>query len=109
MPPYGQSRKFPFSNPLANALVVIVGALAMGASVVLGFVALIALGSLLLVLVSIVGIRLWWFRRKLRRGTGAEAPSAGRNPQASRVRVDVIEGEYHVVSPPQDSRRNGET
>ena len=90
----GPGRRFPFGNPVANALVVLVGALAIGASVVLGFLAFVALGSILLVLAAIIGIRVWWLNRKLafcaRRG---DVP-----PDDGRVRIHVIEGEYRDVS-----------
>ncbi len=85
------TRGFSAGNPIANALVVIVGALAIAASIVLGFVAFIVLGSIILVLAAIVGIRVWWFNRQLRRqGPGPAAPDA-------RPEGGVIEGEYHVV------------
>jgi len=86
------TRGFSAGNPIANALVVIVGALAIAASIVLGFVAFVVLGSIILVLAAIVGIRVWWFNRKLRReGTGTGAPD--QRPPGD----GVIEGEYHVV------------
>lgn len=104
MSSYYQSRKMPFSNPLANALVVLVGALAIGASIVLGFIAFIALGTLILVLAAIVGIRLWWFNRKLRRGA-AGGPA---HPDAD-VQIKVIEGEFQVLRPDARSRTDRET
>ena len=84
-------RGIPAGNPIANALVVIVGALAIGASIVLGFFAFVVLGSILLVLGAIIGLRVWWFNRKLRRDLQDNATAE------SHVRVDVIEGEYTVV------------
>ncbi len=85
------TRGFSAGNPIANALVVIVGALAIAASIVLGFVAFVILGSIVLVLAAIVGIRVWWFNRQLQRqGPGTKPPDQG--PQGG-----VIEGEYRVV------------
>ncbi len=81
----------PGGNPIANALVIIVGALAIGASIVLGFVAFVVLGAILLVLGAVIGLRVWWFNRRLRRQVD-DAP-----PPAQRASGDVIEGEYHVV------------
>lgn len=103
---YYQNRKLPFSNPLANALVVLVGALAIGASIVLGFIAFVTLGSLILVLAAIIGIRVWWFNRKL-----ARQDKAGRPDSTTRgaVRVEVIEGEYRVVSTSKPADPDQET
>ena len=84
-------RGIPAGNPIANALVVIVGALAIGASIVLGFFAFVVLGSILLVLGAIIGLRVWLFKHK----TACEMQDNG--VAESRVRVDVIEGEYTVV------------
>ena len=84
-------RGIPAGNPIANALVVIVGALVIGASIVLGFVAFVILGSILLVLGAFIGLRVWWFNRKLRRGMQATAERGERQERG------VIEGEYRVV------------
>ena len=52
-------RGFTAGSPLASALVIIVGSLAIAASIVVGFFAFMILGSLLLVLAAVVSIRLW--------------------------------------------------
>ncbi len=89
---YGYSgRGLPAGNPIANALVIIVGTVVIAASIVLGFVAFVVLGSIALVLGAIIGIRIWWFNRKLQ--NSGEAPS---QPDAKSP-GGVIEGEYHVV------------
>lgn len=85
------NRSVPFGNPVANALVVIVGTLVIGASVVLGFFAFLVIASVVLVLGAIVSLRVWWFNRKLRRTPANQAPPPGS------ARLHVIEGEYHVV------------
>jgi uncharacterized membrane protein YphA (DoxX/SURF4 family) len=85
------NRSVPFGNPVANALVVIVGTLVIGASVVLGFFAFLVIASVVLVLGAIVSLRVWWFNRKLRRAPANQAPRPGS------TRLDVFEGEYHVV------------
>lgn len=91
-------------NPLANALMLVVGALAAGAAILLGFFAFVVLAGIVLVLAAIVGIRLWWFSRKLKREARRPSarPSAAHDEQASSGRV--IEGEYTVVS--TRARRN---
>lgn len=92
------NRGFPAGNPIANALVIVVGALAIGASIILGFFAFVALSSILVILAGIVGIRLWWFKRKFRRAAGAAA-DVSRQPHKP---GGVIEGEYHVVTDEKD-------
>ena len=85
------NRGIPVGNPIANALVVVVGALVIGASIVLGFFAFLVLASIVLVLGAIVSLRVWWFNRKLRREMENQPPRSGS------ARLHVIEGEYHVV------------
>lgn len=88
---FSSRRGFPAGNPIANALVIIVGALAIGASIVLGFFAFVLLASVLIVFSAFVGLRLWWFNRKFRRHN-KEAENKPQ-PQAD----GIIEGEYQVV------------
>jgi predicted lipid-binding transport protein (Tim44 family) len=85
------NRGIPAGNPIANALVIVVGALVIGASIVLGFFAFIALASIVLVLGAIIGLRVWWLNRKLARA--AKSSTTTRQSEPSKV----IEGEYHVV------------
>ena len=85
---------FPVGNPLTNALMVIVGAVLIGLSLVLGFVAFVAIGSVVLVMASIIGIRIWWLQRRLRK-EGVLRPETTRTRGD---RIEIIEGEYHVVS-----------
>jgi len=91
-------RGFPAGNPIANALVIVVGTLAIAASIVLGFFAFVVFGSALLILAAVVGIRLWWFRRKAARHPGRARPGASGAHQ-------TIEGEYHVVIEDRDDRQ----
>ncbi len=90
---FSSKRGFPAGNPIANALVILVGALVIGASIVVGFFAFVILASLFVIFAALVGIRLWWFSRKLRRsaGEGAAARATGERQGG------VIEGEYHIV------------
>jgi len=90
----------PAGNPLVNALMLVVGALAIGAAIVLGFFAFIVLSAIVLVLAAIVGIRLWWFRRNLRKGPVGGDDSDERR----RTSGGVIEGEYTVISTRTRSR-----
>jgi len=97
---YSSSKRgFPAGNPIANAFVIIVGALAIGASIVLGFFAFVILASILIVFSAIIGIRLWWFNRKLQKTQ--EQPGTPRPDRPG----GVIEGEYRVVIEEQDDRQ----
>jgi membrane protein implicated in regulation of membrane protease activity len=89
------NRGFPAGNPIANALVIVVGALAIGASLVLGFFAFLILTGLILIFASVVAVRVWWFRRKLKTSRGP----IGRPRQPSTSKQPVIEGEFRVVEP----------
>lgn len=88
----------PAGNPLANALVVIVGALAIGASIVLGVVAFVALGAIILVLAAVLGIRMWWLERKRPKRSGTVSGRGQSVPGDS----NVIEGECRVISADRD-------
>lgn len=94
---FSSRRGFPAGNPIANAVVIVVGALAIGASIVLGFFAFLILASVLIVFSAFVGLRLWWFNRKLRRQT----PDSEKRETAQPA--GVIEGEYRVVSNQRDN------
>ena len=89
---------FPAGNPIANVLVIIVGALAIGASIVLGFFAFVIVGSIVLIMASIIGLRVWWLKRKF----GGQIPSG--NEKYRSQAGGVIEGEFKVV----DDDRDGE-
>jgi hypothetical protein len=83
---------FPAGNPIANVLVIIVGALVIGASIVLGFFAFLILAAIVLMSAAVVGLRVWWLKRKMARGGGTPGPG-----DTVHTRIDVIEGEYRVV------------
>jgi hypothetical protein len=91
-------RGFPAGGPIASALVIIVGSLVIAASIVVGFFAFLLLGSLLLVLATIVSIRLWWIRRRMGKG---RSPGASSGPGADGT-PRTIEGEYRVIIDAKD-------
>ncbi len=96
-------RQFPASNPLANALVIIVGVVVIALSLVVGVVAFLALLAAAIVMAAVIWIRVWWLNRKL--GTGRkvhvnQARKAGTG-------AEVIEGEFRVVSHEQERDSGG--
>ena len=80
-------RGLPGGNPLANILVIVVGALVLAASFVVGFVALVVLASVVIMLAAVIGLRLWWLSWRARRAAGKSSTSNG-----------AIEGEFIVVT-----------
>ena len=84
----------PGNNPIANALVIVVGAVVIGLALILGFFAFLALGALVLVSTAVVGLRLWWLKRKLGRQNG----HAERRDESGQV----IEGEFLVMKDEQE-------
>lgn len=91
----------PAGNPLTNALMVIVGVLAVSAIIVLGIVAFLVVASIILVLAVIVAIRVWWHNRKLRK----EFDAGGRSGPGDGGDIQIIEGEYHTVSTRSERER----
>jgi len=91
-------RQFPAGNPLANALVVVVGAVVIAVSFVLGIVAFVALASAVLVMAAIIGVRVWWLNRKL----GARQKTHVNQKRKSATGAEIIEGEFRVVGPDKD-------
>lgn len=94
------NRGIPAGNPIANIFVILVGALVIGVSVVLGFVALLVLGSIISVLAAAIGLRVWWFNRKLRSKMSHRAGARESAP------AGVIEGEFQVLEDDRDDRRD---
>ena len=90
----------PAGNPIANVFVIIVGALAIGASIILGFFAFVIVGSIVLIMASIIGLRVWWFKRQLRRN--GSPTDTGPNQSATASKGGVIEGGYKVVADDRD-------
>lgn len=92
------NRGLPAGNPIANIFVILAGALIIAVSVVLGFVAFVVLGSIVAIFAATIGVRLWWFNRKLR-SKGGSAPPTGPTKSST-----YIEGEYSVVEDDRDDR-----
>lgn len=83
-------------NPLINALMVAGGVLALVALLVFSILAFLVIACIITVLAGIIGIRLWWRRRKLaRRAEQRQEPG---------TTGSVIEGEYRRVPSRRDER-----
>ncbi len=65
-------------------LVVIVGALVIGATIVLGIVAFVVLGGIILVLAAVLGVRMWWLGRRARRSNVVAWPEAAKTKQSGK-------------------------
>jgi protein-S-isoprenylcysteine O-methyltransferase Ste14 len=96
-------RQFPAGNPLANVLVVVVGAVVIAVSFVVGVVAFVALASAVLVMAAIIGVRVWWLNRQM----GTRRKNHVNQKGASSSRTEIIEGEYRVVGPDKDRDSTG--
>ena len=92
------NRGLPAGNPIANVFVMLVGAVIIAASIVVGFVAFLILGSIVAVLAAAFGLRIWWVNRGLKRRHQA------RNVDATSETVGIIEAEFRVVVDRRDDR-----
>jgi len=95
------NRHISTGNPIANVLVVIVGVLTIGAFIVLGVFAAVALSGVVLLMAAILGIRMWWLGRKL----PAQRQTATTQNQTGAADNNVIEGDFEVISADKDENR----
>lgn len=86
-------RQFPVGNPLANALVVIVGIIVIALSLALGFVVFVGIAGFMLIMAAVISVRAWWLKKRFGASTGAEQQKTSRRQETYRV----IEGEYREV------------
>ena len=75
------------------------------ASIVLGFFAFVVLGSAILIMAAVIAIRIWWFKRKLRK-QGLEQGHGFTPPPGEGEQRRTIEGEYHVIVEEHDDSRD---
>ena len=94
-------------NPLVQILSLLVFAVLLAGAVITGFLVIAVMLGLAVILGTVLAVRAWWFRRKLR-GRPPESgyeppPPPGPKPAQKRL----IEGEYEVVKQPdaEDARR----
>jgi uncharacterized iron-regulated membrane protein len=101
-------RQFTFqtsSNPLVQALSLLVFGVLLVGAVIMGAVVLAAIVGFGIIAAAVFYARLWWLKRKLR---GRAPPGAGTQQQGSTVRrARLIEAEYEVIEGerPGDKRR----
>jgi len=89
-------------------LVVVVGAIAIAVSFVIGIFAFIALAAAVIVLATVIGIRIWWLGIKARKDARYQR-HAGRPGSPEETGQLVIEGEYHVVPGKKDGNKPSQT
>lgn len=98
-----RNRQLPGNSPLANVLVVIVGAIAIAVSFVIGVFAFVALAAAVLILGAIIGIRVWWLG--VRPQNRQNRPRASESSDRQSPSDAVIEGEFHEIA--GDKPENG--
>lgn len=86
-------RQFPAGNPLANALVVIVGIIVISLSLALGFFVFIGIAGFMLVMAAVISVRAWWLGKRF----GATKDAEQVRTSSKRETHRIIEGEYHEV------------
>ena len=72
-------------------LVIIAGALVITVSLIVGFFAFLVLAVVVLVSAAIIGVRVWWLKRRVGGRAQERRQAEGKEPHR------VIEGEYRVV------------
>jgi len=94
------------TNPFLQALYVVIGGVLLVGAILMGAVLLsIALG-VVLIAGLVIGVRVWWLRRKLARGSGQASfeRDRGRRPHTA---TEIIDVEYTVVEQRDgDARRD---
>jgi amino acid transporter len=93
-----KQRQFQPGNPLANALVIVVGVLVIAVSFVLGVVALVALLAAAVVMAAVIGVRVWWLKRKI----GTRQKNHVNQTGKTTTNAEIIEGEFRVVTHEKD-------
>ncbi len=91
------------------------GVLGALATIVAGVVALL-LGvfffavflALILVAAAVIGVRVWWLRRKLARHVAEEGGTGKRRAPTPPGRGTILEGDYHRVDQPADKTTDKE-
>jgi hypothetical protein len=102
------NRQLPGNSPFANVLVVVLGAVAIAVSFVIGIVAFVALAAAVVVLGAVIWLRIAWLGWKSRKHGGQRSQTA-QTPGGQSPSNSVIEGEYHVVPGKKDEDSSSQT
>ena len=81
-------------NPIVNLFIIISGIIVTVASLVLGFFAFLIIGSIVLVLISVIGIRMWWLNHKIYKNMSSKNKERSNGNSKNK---GFIEGEYNII------------
>lgn len=81
-------------NPIVNLLIIISGIIVTLASLVLGFFAFLIIGSIVLVIIFLIGIRMWWLNNKIYKNMSSRYKE---RTYENKKNEEYIEGEYQIV------------
>lgn len=102
------NRQLPGNSPFANVLVVVLGAIAIAVSFVIGIVAFVALAAAVLILGAIIWMRMWWLGWQYRKNGDQQArPARPAAPHSSDN--SIIEGEYKEIPAKKADENSSQT
>jgi membrane protein implicated in regulation of membrane protease activity len=93
-------------GPIASALGAITGAVLFVAAIIAGGFLLLIVLAAGIAMASVIGIRIWWWRRKLERDLRdrSDPQRSGAGPE--RGGAETIDGEFTVIVEDSDEPRN---
>lgn len=91
------SSSFASGSPIKRAFAAVVGVILFAAAAAVGFMLFLALLAIGAIVATVFALRVWWWRRRFARQTGAPADSGSRPRPTTSQRGNVIDGEYRVV------------
>jgi hypothetical protein len=95
-------RQFPAGNPLASALVVVVGIIVISLMLALGFVVFIGIAGFMLVMAVVISVRAWWLKKRFGASKDAEQVKTSSRRETHRI----IEGEYQEIRSRRSDRED---
>jgi len=88
-------------NPIINLFIIISAIIVTIASLVLGFFAFLIIGSIILVIISLISIRVWWLKNKIYRNTSSRNKKSAYENLKNK---EFIEGEYQIIDDDSESK-----